>query len=39
MATRGGRDSEGNARVLTALDLAFADAEQRRPLTFALMAK
>lgn len=39
MATRGGRDSEGTARVLTALDLAFADAEQRRPLTFALMAK
>ncbi|MEU6541546.1 Fic family protein [Streptomyces sp. NPDC047000] len=39
MATRGGRDSEGTARVLTALDLAFADAEQGRPLTFALMAK
>ncbi|MEU1790751.1 Fic family protein [Streptomyces sparsogenes] len=39
MATRGGRDSEGTARVLTALDLAFVDAEQRRPLTFALMAK
>lgn len=39
MATRGGRDSVGTARVLTALDLAFADAEQGRPLTFALMAK
>ncbi|MER6112816.1 Fic family protein [Streptomyces hirsutus] len=26
-------------RLLTALDVAFADAEQRRPLTFALMAK
>ncbi|MFF8607221.1 Fic family protein [Streptomyces sp. NPDC015346] len=39
LATRGGRDSKGNARVLTALDLAFADAEQGRPLTFALMAK
>ncbi|WP_266651533.1 hypothetical protein [Streptomyces sp. NBC_01549] len=39
MTTRGGRDSEGTARVLTALELAFADAEQGRPLTFALMAK
>ncbi|MEW1660109.1 Fic family protein [Streptomyces sp. NPDC093707] len=39
MATGGGRDSEGTARVLTALDLAFADAEQGQPLTFALMAK
>lgn len=39
MATRGGRDSEGTARVLTALDLTFADAEQGRPLTFALMTK
>ncbi|MFJ5220314.1 Fic family protein [Streptomyces sp. NPDC088354] len=39
MATRGGRDSEETARVLTALDLALADAEQRRTLTFALMAK
>ncbi|MGA5566367.1 Fic family protein [Streptomyces platensis] len=39
MATRVGRDSEGTVRVLTALDLAFADAEQGRPLTFALMAK
>ncbi|MFD5569459.1 Fic family protein [Streptomyces cadmiisoli] len=39
MATRGGRDSEGTARVLTALDSAFADAKQGRPLTFALMAK
>jgi hypothetical protein len=36
-ATRGGRDPRGTARVLTALDLAFADAEQGRPLTFALM--
>lgn len=34
-----GRDSKRTARVLAALDLAFADAEQRRPLTFALMAK
>ncbi len=39
MATRGERDSEGTSRVLAALDLAFADAERRRPLTFALMAK
>ncbi|MDH2394056.1 Fic family protein [Streptomyces sp. HNM0663] len=39
MTTRGGRDSEGTARVLTALDLAFDDAEQGTPLTFALMAK
>jgi hypothetical protein len=39
MATRGGRDSERTAWVLTALDVAFADAEQRRPLAFALMAK
>ncbi|WP_244224012.1 Fic family protein [Streptomyces tirandamycinicus] len=39
VATRDGRDGEGTARVLTALDLAFADAEQGRPLTFALMAK
>ncbi|MFG3497925.1 Fic family protein [Streptomyces sp. NPDC047928] len=39
MATRGERDGEGTARVLTALDVAFADAEQGRPLTFALMAK
>ncbi|MFJ8764299.1 Fic family protein [Streptomyces clavifer] len=38
-AARGGRDSEGTARVLTALDLAFADAEQGRPLTFALMKR
>lgn len=38
MATRGGRDSEGTARFLTALDVAFADAEQDRPLAFALMA-
>lgn len=38
-ATRGGRDNEGTARVLTALDLAFADAEQCRTLTFALVAK
>ncbi|WP_239091488.1 Fic family protein [Streptomyces sp. SID14478] len=39
LATRDGRDSEGTARVLTALDVAFADAEQGRPLTLALMAK
>ncbi|MEU3448811.1 Fic family protein [Streptomyces thermolilacinus] len=39
MATRGGRDREGTARVLTALDVAFADAEHGRPLTFALMEK
>ncbi|MGW2032952.1 Fic family protein [Streptomyces sp. NPDC001811] len=40
-ATRGRRDSEGTVRLLTALDLAFADAEQGtgRPLTFAFMAK
>ncbi|MFJ3505652.1 Fic family protein [Streptomyces sp. NPDC090135] len=38
-ARRGGRDSGGTARILTALDWAFADAEQGRPLTFALMAK
>ena len=37
-ATRGGRDAEGTARVLTALDEAFADAKQGRQLTFALMA-
>ncbi|MFD8731181.1 Fic family protein [Streptomyces sp. NPDC059611] len=39
MATRGGRDSKGTGQVLTALDLAFADAKQGMPLTFALMAK
>lgn len=39
MATRGGRDSEGTARVLTALDVAFTEAEQGMPLPFALMAK
>ncbi|MET9987721.1 Fic family protein [Streptomyces rochei] len=39
MATRGGRDSGGTARVLNALDVAFADAEQGRPLAFTLMAK
>ncbi len=39
LATRGGRDSEGTAQVLTALDMAFTEAEQGRPLTFALMAK
>ncbi|MFF3174640.1 Fic family protein [Streptomyces sp. NPDC057900] len=39
VASRGGQDSEGTTRVLTALDLAFADAEQARSLTFALMAK
>lgn len=38
-ATRGARDSEGTTRVLTALDVAFADAEQGKPLAFALMAK
>ncbi|MGW2048285.1 Fic family protein [Streptomyces sp. NPDC001858] len=37
-ATRGGRDAEGAARVLTALDQALADAEQGVQLTFALMA-
>lgn len=37
-ATRGGRDPEGTARVLTALDQAFADAKEGRQLTFALMA-
>ncbi|MEU5417249.1 Fic family protein [Streptomyces clavifer] len=39
MTTRGEGDSEGTARVLTALDLAFTDAEQGQPLTFTLMAK
>ncbi|MFG3250870.1 Fic family protein [Streptomyces sp. NPDC048187] len=38
-ATRGGRDGEGIARVLTALDSVFADAEQGRPLNLALMAR
>ncbi|MFF0809592.1 hypothetical protein [Streptomyces albogriseolus] len=38
-ATRGERDSEKTARVLAALDTAFTDAEQSRPLAFALMAK
>lgn len=38
-ATQGGRDSERTARVLAALNLAFADAEEGRPLAFALMAK
>ncbi|MGW1712872.1 Fic family protein [Streptomyces sp. NPDC002156] len=37
-ATRGGRDVEGTARVLTALDRALADAEQGARLTFSLMA-
>ncbi|MEU0602183.1 Fic family protein [Streptomyces sp. NPDC006393] len=37
-ATRGGRDPEGTARVLTALDQALTDAKQGRQLTFALMA-
>ncbi|WP_406423583.1 Fic family protein [Streptomyces sp. NBC_01589] len=37
-ATRGGRDAEGTTRVLTALDVALADAEKGRQLTFALMA-
>lgn len=36
--TRGSRDAEGTERVLTALDLALADAEQGRRLSFALMA-
>lgn len=36
--TRGGRDAEGTARVLTALDRALADAEQGVQLTFVLMA-
>ncbi|MER5890011.1 Fic family protein [Streptomyces sp. NPDC001941] len=39
MTTRGVRDSGGAVRVLHALEVAFADAEQGRPLTFALMAK
>ncbi|MFK4152925.1 hypothetical protein ACI2LV_13220 [Streptomyces fungicidicus] len=39
MATRSERDSKGTARVLTALDSTFADAELGRPLTFALMTK
>jgi hypothetical protein len=39
LGTRGGRDGEGTVRLMTALDVAFADAEQDRPLTFALMAK
>ncbi|WP_405937206.1 Fic family protein [Streptomyces sp. NBC_00726] len=39
LVTRGGRDSEGTSRVLNALETAFVDAEQGRPLTFALMAK
>lgn len=37
-ATRGGRDPEGTARVLTALDRVLADADQSLDLTFALMA-
>ncbi|MFB7359483.1 Fic family protein [Streptomyces gardneri] len=37
-ATRGGRDPQGTAQVLTALDLALADAEQGRTLTFTRMA-
>ncbi|MFJ5834974.1 Fic family protein [Streptomyces sp. NPDC093089] len=37
-ATRGGRDVEGTARVLAALDLALADAKRGDRLTFALMA-
>nr|WSX54175.1 Fic family protein [Streptomyces sp. NBC_00974] len=36
--TRGSRDTEGTKRVLTALDLALADAAQGRQLSFALMA-
>lgn len=38
-STRGERDSEGTARLLTALDLVFADAEQGGPLTFDRMAQ
>ncbi|MFF9870040.1 Fic family protein [Streptomyces sp. NPDC013953] len=37
-ATRGCRDAEGVVRVLTALDLALADAEQGAQPTFSLMA-
>ncbi|MFF3354162.1 Fic family protein [Streptomyces sp. NPDC002917] len=37
-ATRGSRDAEGTEQVLTALDLALADAERGRQLSFALMA-
>ncbi|MFC4503600.1 MULTISPECIES: Fic family protein [Streptomyces] len=37
-ATRGARDAEGTARVLTALDRALGDAEQGVQLTFTLMA-
>ncbi|MFF4576725.1 Fic family protein [Streptomyces sp. NPDC001410] len=37
IATRGGRDPEGTARILTALEQALADAKQGRQLTFALM--
>ncbi|MGA5198425.1 Fic family protein [Streptomyces exfoliatus] len=37
-ATRGGRDAEGTARVLAALDLALADATRGDGLTFALLA-
>ncbi|MFJ3206086.1 Fic family protein [Streptomyces sp. NPDC086989] len=36
--TRGGRDPEGTARVLTALEVAFSDAQQGARLTFPLMA-
>ncbi|MET9323417.1 Fic family protein [Streptomyces sp. NPDC003038] len=36
--SRGSRDAEGTERVLTALDLARADAEQGKRLSFALMA-
>ncbi|MER8045254.1 Fic family protein [Streptomyces sp. NPDC094032] len=36
--TRGSRDAEGTKRVLTALDLALADAAQGRRLSFALLA-
>ncbi|MFK0050013.1 Fic family protein [Streptomyces sp. NPDC090741] len=36
-ATRGGRDAEGTARVLTSLDRVFADAQQGAELTFPLM--
>ncbi|MFE5522812.1 Fic family protein [Streptomyces virginiae] len=36
--TRGSRDAGGTEQVLTALDLALADAEQGERLSFALMA-
>ncbi|MFF7521919.1 Fic family protein [Streptomyces pseudovenezuelae] len=36
-ATRGDRDPEGTARVLTALDRALADAQEGRQLNYALL--